>query len=558
MILPARDAGERDVEGVFAAGVSARLRILPGRDGDGDDDVLFGRSCGLVSLDDDFETVFDLVELHAAKLNIKVGEKRGDRSEQIFERGTETVLAERGAERVKHVLELALREGIFARDVRLLSPHPLFVCGGAAVFESVILLAQFRRFRDDGFVGGKRGRIARESEFVGYLGHPLLRIVVILEDGERGVDAVDIAVGELAVVVVGAVTVGAVLHLRAEFLAVPHAVGCAEDVIFKDDIVDDELSVAVGGDRRGLIPLRHGGVGLDVSVFERRLCEGRLAGRVIVEFSERDGSVDGVVRRAALGAAVHADVVGLQEALHPGDEVVVVALILAAGRPARAGAGVEVSFLVLIARDRHALGQFRRDAVQLDGDDEVHHDDRGKHDNERHYAYKQSARPSVLDRLGQDDVNDRDQKPYARRDPDAVKRRAVEQHLHACEQLRGGGTVVGEFAHIFRCRGDDDRKREERQTQSIKDHFQRAEKFDLVLAALIHIGSPFFTQRRTRLTPVLPVDTGIAAQCRPSPFRRPALVGAFSPLTPRSRRPGKCPLRRSPPRQRLLSFSCFS
>ena len=555
MILPARDAGERDVEGVFAVGVSF-LVYIPGFDGDGDGDVVVRSSC--VALDDDFETVFDLVELHAAKLNIKVGEKRGDRSEQIFERGTETVLAERGAERVKHVLELALREGIFARDVRLLAPDPLLVCGGAAVFESVILLAQFRRFRDDGFVGGKRGRFARESEFVGDLGHPLLRIVVILKDGERGVDAVDIAVGELTVVVVGAVTVGAVLHLRAEFLAVPHAVGCAEDVIFKDDIVDDELSVAVGGDRRGLIPLRHGGVRLDVSVFERRLCEGRLAGRVIVEFSERDGSVDGVVRRAALGAAVHADVVGLQEALHPGDEVVVVALILAAGRPARAGAGVEVSFLVLIARDRHALGQFRRDAVQLDGDDEVHHDDRGKHDNERHYAYKQSARPSVLDRLGQDDVNDRDQKPYACRDPDAVKRRAVEQHLHACEQLRGGGTVVGEFAHIFRCRGDDDRKREERQTQSIKDHFQRAEKFDLVLAALIHIGSPFFTQRRTRLTPVLPVDTGIAAQCRPSPFRRPALVGAFSPLTPRSRRPGKCPLRRSPPRQRLLSFSCSS
>ena len=178
-------------------------------------------------------------------------------------------------------------------------------------------------------------------------------------------------------------------------------------------------------------------------------------------------------------------------------------------------------FLVLVARDSHSFGRVCRDLVERDGEHEIHHHDGGKHGNERHYAHQHCARPPVLDRLDEDDVYDGDQKPNACRYPNAVKRRAVEQHFHACEQFRIGKTGVGEFAHIFRCRGNDDRKYEKRQTEAVKDHFQRTEKFDLVLAALIHNMSPFCScaEGGTHCRPS--VDTGSADKPHSPVLRRP-------------------------------------
>ena len=396
----------------------------------------------------------------------------------------------------------------------MFSPQPSLIIAGFGGRVGVIRLS--RRTCVGNYLGIRRKSRARHSRGIFELGYHHLRVIVIFEDFERRIQPVNVAVGEHPVGVVGGIAVLTVAHLSRGGSPVPQPVACAVVVLREHHIADLEQTVAVLRDGKFLPADRNGGAYLDELVrnggfaFERS-----NAFTVQVQPSVSHGGVGRVVRRAALGAAVHTDIVGFEEILDCGYEIVIVALILAVRRPARARPGVEVPFLVLITCDGHPFGSVRLNPVEPDGYGNVHHDDGNKHNHEGHRRNDKRTGAPVLHRLGDDDVRNGYDEPHSRRHPDAVKRRAVEQHLHTREQFRFRHTHICEFTHIFGCGGQNDRECEERQTEAVEDNFQGAEEFDLVLAALIHNFLLFYNlhggQGADARPPLLPVS---AAQSR--------------------------------------------
>ena len=342
----------------------------------------------------------------AVRLIVGAEAKTAEHGDQAFQQ-TGKVGAERTAEGVEHGLEFAGSQGEVGRAFGLFGPDVFLVGGGVAV--GVVVLSGFACALDNLFVGGNRCALSRIGQRVGDRRHLLLGVVVLLENRKRDIDAVHIAVGEQTVGIVGSVAVDAVTHLRGRALAVPQLVGGATVILGVDDAVDDELPVRVRRDFHEIV------VPVVVDIGEIG-----LACRVVEQRTVGDGCVGGVSRRAALGAAVHSYVVGAQHILNRGDELVVVAFVLAARGPAAAGACVEPAFLVCIGSVFDAFGCLGLKLFEVDGHCDIHCDDGNKHDHESDSRHDESAGAPVLDGCDGDDVDDCDEQPHSRRDPQAV------------------------------------------------------------------------------------------------------------------------------------------